>query len=158
MSQNYDGCTLVSAGVGPMLTTSVSGLLNPIITIGASPSYGYSISVGNNVTLTSTSGNIYNDLVAIDLARPAVSSSIDASIAKLENIQDEELSDSDENDVHSTDNACVVCMVNKRIVVLQCGHRQLCAACTVTLLRGQQSSQKCPTCREQIAQAFRVFE
>ncbi len=50
---------------------------------------------------------------------------------------------------------CVVCYVNKVCVVLGCGHLQLCIACAIQLTHDDKS--ECPTCKEKIESAIKVF-
>lgn len=55
----------------------------------------------------------------------------------------------------SQSECCTVCMVNKRIVMFQCGHKRTCAGCTIHIL---QQNAKCPHCREEIKFLFRAYD
>lgn len=51
---------------------------------------------------------------------------------------------------------CIVCTTNvRRVTLVPCGHYQLCGECARRTLTAQK--RECPTCRETVAQAIRVF-
>jgi len=53
------------------------------------------------------------------------------------------------------DKRCAICTVNERIIVLNCGHRQTCASCTLILVRQRKP---CPICRQPIKTVIRTFD
>mmetsp|Transcript_19787 Transcript_19787/g.37756 ORF Transcript_19787/g.37756 Transcript_19787/m.37756 type:complete len:391 (-) Transcript_19787:132-1304(-) len=64
----------------------------------------------------------------------------------------EESPQEDEEDRH----ACVVCMDRRRtVVLLPCRHMCICKECATVLF--QTSPQRCPLCREDVEEVFRVF-
>ena len=56
----------------------------------------------------------------------------------------------DEN-APTSDKACIVCLVNKKIIAFGCGHLSTCSACS-------QKLSKCPLCRTKITFSLRVFD
>ena len=57
----------------------------------------------------------------------------------------------------SADNeSCLVCSENSKIISFQCGHKSVCPKCALKIMNERKPI--CPICREEIKQAFRVFE
>jgi len=54
------------------------------------------------------------------------------------------------------DNACIVCMMNKRqMTFMPCGHFRTCFACTATIIK--KSPYKCPMCNQVAQSIARIF-
>jgi len=54
----------------------------------------------------------------------------------------------------NSDNSCCVCKENEPVIVLSCGHKNLCCSCSITLIEKREN---CPICREKIIFATRVY-
>lgn len=71
---------------------------------------------------------------------------LDSCLAKIRNGKDSPAS--------SPDNCCCVCGENQAVIVLSCGHKNLCCSCSITLIEKREN---CPICREKIIFATRVY-
>lgn len=59
-------------------------------------------------------------------------------------------------DEKTEEDACVVCMENKRVVaLLPCGHKYTCASCTLQLY---EDGSQCPNCRKEFTDVLRVYD
>ena len=57
-------------------------------------------------------------------------------------------------DTETEDDPCVVCLSHTKIIAFGCGHKQTCAECSRVLIR---DSKPCPSCRQEITFAMRIF-
>ena len=61
------------------------------------------------------------------------------------------------NDKKEIDNICNICLVNNKQLAFNCGHFCCCLHCGLHLLESSKKKQKCPICRVDISNIFRIY-
>jgi hypothetical protein len=132
-------------GYNPFISTSSPMILsNNTINI----SDGYTFTIANNPSINTTS-------------YPIITSNIGNYYIEPHNIEtnkseQQDLSQYTDCEATEHDTACIICMSNKRQIVLNpCGHYNMCIGCTDKII---QDTSKCPVCQKEIISAIKIFE
>ena len=62
-----------------------------------------------------------------------------------------------DKDKKEIDNVCNICLTNNKQLAFNCGHLCCCYHCGLRLLENNNQDQKCPICRVDISNIFRIY-
>ena len=137
----------------------------PISITNTYPILGYTSTIGYNISShpgsfinsisTSYPTMISSDSSLISTSYPTIISN-NSSFIWNNHSQQSDLSQYSDIEASENDTECIICMSNKRQIVLNpCGHYNMCLGCTDKIIN---DTNKCPVCQKEIITAIKIFE